>query len=82
MICKFQEMNRECRIKAINGISIPALLVYTRVLSYLKCLALEEVTNILRSQINSDQIRWIITIPAIWSVKGKLFIQEAAFNVR
>lgn len=81
-ICKrLQEIDRECEIRATNGVSIPALTVYTRTLNYFKCLALLELSNVLQKPVKKHQIRWVISIPVMWSIKGKLFIQEAAFNV-
>ncbi|XP_065219200.1 heat shock 70 kDa protein 12A-like [Planococcus citri] len=79
-LLNFIDIDRECEIKATNGICVPALTVYTRTLNYFKCLALLEVSNVLQKPIKKDQIRWVITIPVMWSVKGKLFMQEAAFN--
>lgn len=78
----FQDINRECEIKATNGISIPALIVYSRTLHYFKCLAIHEISNFLQHSVDERQIQWIVSIPVTWSIKGKLFIQEAAINVR
>ena len=75
-------MNRDCKIRAVNGISISALVVYTRILKYFKGEALKELSDVLQSEVNVNRVKWIVTIPAVWSVKGKLFVQEAALNVR
>lgn len=77
-----KEINRESKIKALNGIYIPALTVYTHTLSYFKDRAIKEISDTLQQPVKKNQIQWIVTIPIMWSVKGKLFIQEAAFNVK
>ncbi|XKL59804.1 hypothetical protein PGB90_000820 [Kerria lacca] len=79
-LLNISEINRESKIKALNGIYIPALTVYTHTLSYFKDRAIKEISDTLQQPVKKNQIQWIVTIPIMWSVKGKLFIQEAAFN--
>ena len=31
---------------------------------------------------NTDDIQWVLTVPAIWTPKAKQFMREAAYEVR
>ena len=32
-------------------------------------------------KVNKDEIRWVITVPAIWRPQAKQFMREAAYEV-
>ena len=42
----------------------------------------ESTLALFRNPIRSDQIRWVITVPTIWSNKAKQFMRSAAHKVR
>lgn len=77
-----QDVNRDLKISAANGESILALTVFKHSLVYLKYQALRELNDQAEEPISREQIRWVITVPAIWSQQAKQFIREAAYSVR
>ncbi|XP_069130751.1 heat shock 70 kDa protein 12A-like isoform X1 [Argopecten irradians] len=56
----------------------PALKVISEVLKYLKKDVLETARRKRRLNLDEDKIRWVITVPAIWSDKAKIFMRAAA----
>lgn len=59
---------------------MPALLVFSESLGYLKQSLLNEVKNQLIN-IEINEIKWVITVPAIWSDQAKAFMRRAAVKV-
>lgn len=74
------DVNRDLKISAANGESILALTVFKHSLVYLKYQALRELNDQAEEPISREQIRWVITVPAIWSQQAKQFIREAAYS--
>lgn len=74
-------MNRDLKLSAANGESILALTVFKHSLVYLKYQALRELNDQAEEPVSRDEIRWVITVPAIWSQQAKQFIREAAYSV-
>lgn len=78
-------------MEARNGKKWPALDVFAKCLKYLKTVATNAVNErYLRSEKDNpdtnvmykpDQIQWVITIPAIWSLSAKEFMRKAAYMV-
>lgn len=59
---------------------MPALLVFSESLGYLKQSLLNEVKNQLIN-IEINEIKWVITVPAIWSDQAKAFMRRASVKV-
>jgi len=53
--------------------------VFTAVIKYLKEHLLSEMTSPVLSNVD---IQWVITVPAIWDLKARTFMREAAKEVR
>ena len=66
-------------INAANGKALPLLTVLTKCLNYMK----NEIINHLDKQISLEnrKIRWLLTVPAIWSPGAKQMMREAAQQV-
>ena len=56
-----------------------AVNVFTAVITYLKEHLFSEMTSPVLSNVD---IQWVITVPAIWDLKARTFMREAAKEVR
>lgn len=56
------------------------LVVFSELLRYLKQSLLDEVKNQL-IDIELSEIKWVITVPAIWSDPAKAFMRRVAMKV-
>ena len=70
-------------LEARNGKSVKALDVFAHSIRYLKDAALD----VIRERTGDDKysagdIRWVLTVPAIWKPAAKQFMREAAYEVR
>lgn len=87
----FQDLNENTEVEARNGKKWPALEVFAKCLEYLKKIATDAINQRhLRSDKDNpdaevmykdEQIQWVITIPAIWSISAKEFMRKAAYKV-
>jgi hypothetical protein len=50
-------------------------------LRYFKLLALQELSDQAAINILNEDIRWVITVPAIWKPSAKQFMRAAAYEV-
>lgn len=74
-------MNKETTIKAANGRSYSALTVFGHALRFFYEHALQELSDQSATTIVNDDIRWVITVPAIWKAPAKQFMRLAAYQV-
>lgn len=58
------------------------MLIFTLSIRYLKDHLLEVLRRTLDDKINVDDIDFVLTLPAIWSEITKVFMREAAIQVR
>ena len=65
----------------MNGRPMKALVVFSLALRHFKEQALRELRDV-AGMIAFDDIRWVITVPAIWRQPAKQFIRAAAYKVR
>ncbi|NXL76090.1 HS12B protein, partial [Leptocoma aspasia] len=66
-------------LKAINGKLLPALTVFSESLRYMKEHALNTIKEAtFQTVYDSEEITWVITVPAIWSAAAKQFMRLAA----
>jgi hypothetical protein len=40
-----------------------------------------ELSDATGSHVRSDDVQWVVTVPAIWRQKAKQFMREAAYQV-
>jgi len=76
-------LNIKTAIKAANGQSVEAKIVFALSIKFLK----EEAINVIRQRTGDDHfsandIQWVLTVPAIWTPRAKQFMREAAYEVR
>lgn len=74
------KLNKETAISASNGKAFPALKVFSYALKYFKEHALQELSDQSSTEILNDDIRWVITVPAIWKAPAKQFMRQAAYD--
>ena len=73
---------KEEKIKAKNtGKELPLKLVIQKVLEKIKELAIEEIgKNRPHLKVQKEKIKWVVTVPAIWSEYKKSAMMEASIN--
>lgn len=69
-------------LTAANGKKVKALEIFTYALQYFKEQALKELSDQAGSDFENSDVRWVITVPAIWKQPAKQFMREAAYQVR
>jgi len=69
-------------ISASNGQRMLAMTVFSHTLSFFRSRALLEINDQSGAKVASDDIRWIVTVPAIWHDPAKQFMRQAAYQVR
>ena len=67
-------------VKAANGKELPAMTIFSMTLNYFRNHALRELADATGSKVHPNDIRWVITVPAIWRQKAKQFMREAAYE--
>ena len=68
------------KIKAENGRELPAITVIAITLEHLKDLVLKQLLEQVENP--NRRIKWILTVPAIWSPAAKQIMREAAEKVK
>jgi hypothetical protein len=76
-----KELNSETTIRSSNGHEFPALKLFALALRYFKEHALKELSSQSATIIVNEDVRWVITVPAIWKAPAKQFMREAAYEV-
>ncbi|KAI8510869.1 hypothetical protein Bbelb_117850 [Branchiostoma belcheri] len=76
-----QDLDRSVYLTAKNGRTLPAVDVFSHALRYLKQHMMDAIAEVSQSmQIREEDIRWVITVPAIWNDAAKQFMREAAYD--
>ena len=77
-----QNMPLDISLKATNGKTLPALLVFSKMIWYLRNDFLETAkSRICVGGLTDREVRWVLTVPAIWNDVSKQFMREAAIKV-
>ena len=67
----------------VNGKMMKAIKVFSAVIRYLKDHLIESINQMCTgSDLDVSSVRWVITLPAIWSYSAKLFMRKAGEKVR
>lgn len=59
---------------------MPALLVFAQSLRYFKNHALNQLSDQCGIQIVDEDVRWVVTVPALWRQKAKQFMRMASYQ--
>ena len=68
-------------IRARNGERFQALDIFSYSLKFLKDKALEQIEKRSGVEYPTEEVLWVVTIPAIWKQSAKQFMREAAYQV-
>ena len=77
-----QDLHKGVEIQAANGKKMLAVKVFSHALRFFKEHCLHELSDQSATRIMNDDIRWVITVPAIWRQPAKQFMRYAAYEVR
>lgn len=66
------------KIKDIKGEEMPAIDVFSAAIKYMKNCLIEELKEKNENVEEVENIRWVLTVPAIWDDGAKLFMRRAA----
>ncbi|KAI2797411.1 hypothetical protein BLOT_015505 [Blomia tropicalis] len=75
-----QTLNNSIKLISTNGQTLKAKLVFTEVLKHLCLQAMMEISDQLAFQLTKQDIRWVVTVPALWNESAKQFMREAALE--
>ncbi|KAK2190301.1 hypothetical protein NP493_79g06007 [Ridgeia piscesae] len=67
-------------LEASNGKTMPALTIFSHALRFFKEHALQELSDQSSTKILNEDVRWVITVPAIWKAPAKQFMRQAAYD--
>ncbi|KAK3611845.1 hypothetical protein CHS0354_040519 [Potamilus streckersoni] len=78
MVLHDQKIKRDMTLESENGRTLPALRVFALTIEYLKKDLLDGIGIKMMTVLDESQIRWVLTVPAIWDESAKQFMREAA----
>uniref|UniRef100_A0A3Q0QUV4 Heat shock protein 12B n=1 Tax=Amphilophus citrinellus TaxID=61819 RepID=A0A3Q0QUV4_AMPCI len=73
------DLTMETELEAVNGQRVRAIEVFAHALRFFREHALKEVKDQSSSVLEGDEVRWVITVPAVWRQPAKQFMREAAY---
>jgi molecular chaperone DnaK (HSP70) len=65
-------------VKSIDGKEMPLMTVISESLRFIANRALAKLEEQIGKNIKKEKIRWVLTVPALWSEEHKLFMRKAA----
>ncbi|XP_014406050.1 PREDICTED: heat shock 70 kDa protein 12A [Myotis brandtii] len=77
---KILDLTLDTDLTAANGKKIKALEIFAYALQYFKEQALKELSDQAGSEFENSDVRWVITVPAIWKQPAKQFMRQAAYQ--
>ncbi|XP_023224778.1 heat shock 70 kDa protein 12A-like isoform X2 [Centruroides sculpturatus] len=75
-----EHLTLDTEIKASNGKALAAVTVFAHALRYFREHALQELSDQSATRITNDDVRWVVTVPAIWRQPAKQFMRAAAYE--
>ncbi|XP_064787162.1 heat shock 70 kDa protein 12B [Oncorhynchus masou masou] len=73
------DLTMETELEAVSGRKVRAIEVFSHALRFFRVHALKEVKDQSSSLLEGDEVRWVITVPAVWRQPAKQFMREAAY---
>ncbi|XP_029608775.1 heat shock 70 kDa protein 12A isoform X2 [Salmo trutta] len=70
----------DTELHAANGKRVKAIDIFAYALAFFKEQALKELSDQAGAEFDNTNIRWVITVPAIWKMPAKQFMREAAYK--
>lgn len=75
-----KDLSRDATVQDVNGNSVSALKLFAMAIGYMRDQMLSQLDKRLPGISESD-IKYVVTVPAIWSDKAKQFMREAGIKV-
>jgi len=76
---KEKTISRDITLAAMNGKKMKAMNVFAGAIQYLKQHLIDSINQRnAANKVNVNNIKWVLTVPAIWSDAAKHFMREAA----
>ncbi|OWF45305.1 Heat shock 70 kDa protein 12A [Mizuhopecten yessoensis] len=73
------ELTRDTMLESENGKKLPAISVFSAIIEFFKNMLLKDLeAKDTHSGFYGSDIHWVLTVPAIWNLKAKQFMREAA----
>ncbi|XP_049338454.1 heat shock 70 kDa protein 12B [Astyanax mexicanus] len=66
-------------LESVSGRRVRAIEVFAHALRFFRKHALKEVKDQSSSVLEGNDVRWVITVPAVWRQPAKQFMREAAY---
>lgn len=76
----FKDIFTNMEIEDIRGNSLPAIDVFAAAIGALRQHMMDHVKN-QRVNLQPNEIKWVLTVPAMWTDKAKEFMRESAEKV-
>ncbi|CAL1578516.1 unnamed protein product [Knipowitschia caucasica] len=70
----------DTELQAANGKRVKALDIFAYALAFFREQALKELSDQTGGDFDNSDVRWVITVPAIWKMAAKQFMREAAYK--
>ncbi|XP_021109010.1 heat shock 70 kDa protein 12A isoform X4 [Heterocephalus glaber] len=74
------DLTMDTDLMAANGKKVKALEIFAYALQYFKEQALKELSDQAGTDFENSDVRWVITVPAIWKQPAKQFMRQAAYQ--
>lgn len=74
---KMHLLHMDSHAKSVDGRQLPLMKVISQSLKYIAEKALEKLSEQV-GKVVSTKIRWVLTVPALWSEEHKHFMRKAA----
>ncbi|KAL2079494.1 hypothetical protein ACEWY4_025238 [Coilia grayii] len=73
------DLTMETELEAVSGRRMRAIEVFAHALRFFREHALKEVKEVSSAVLEEGEVRWVITVPAVWRQPAKQFMREAAY---
>lgn len=74
-----RDLSMETELETVSGRRVRAIEVFAHALRFFREHALKEVKDQSSSVLEGNEVRWVITVPAVWRQPAKQFMREAAY---
>ncbi|UYV71784.1 HSPA12A [Cordylochernes scorpioides] len=75
-----ENLSLDTELTAANGRPVPAVNVFAHALAYFREQALSELSEQAGARVLNEDVRWVVTVPAIWRQPAKQFMRAAAYK--
>ncbi|XP_060571607.1 heat shock 70 kDa protein 12B-like isoform X1 [Ruditapes philippinarum] len=73
-----ENISRKTLVTDINGVALPAVTIFTMAIRFLKDHLFKSADLFTSGFVTERDVKYVLTVPAIWTEKSKMFMREAA----